>query len=94
MNISTLKPLEKLNLSKIISKYDQVFTIEEHNTTGGLGSIISDLLIEFNLKSKLKKIGVHDTYKTVGGSYHECLIENGLDSVGISNKILNSLALN
>jgi transketolase len=92
LNISSLKPLEKLSIRQIIAKYDQIFTIEEHNTIGGLGSIMSDLLIEFNLKSKLTKIGVQDTYKSVGGSYFDCLVENGLDPEGISKKVLNSIS--
>lgn len=56
-------------LVNILRRYKQVITVEEHMLNGGLGSIISELITDNQLNTKLKRIGLdkyHYLYGTRG----------------------------
>jgi len=61
INCHTIKPLDKKTILKSAKKTNKIITIEEHQTTGGLGSAISELLSE-NHQTKIKKIGIKDHF--------------------------------
>ena len=42
------------------SKHNALFTIEEHSITGGLGSIVSEIIAENNISIIFKRIGIPD----------------------------------
>ena len=39
-NVSSLKPINTMQLNSIINSYDLIFTLEEHNIIGGLYSLV------------------------------------------------------
>ena len=59
-----------------------VVTLEEQNILGGLGSIISEVIAENEIKVKLLKFGIDDNYAKLYGdrnwlhNYHKIDIEN------------------
>jgi transketolase len=67
VSISKLKKLDYNKLLKIMMKYDQIITIEEHNKINGLGSIIKEILFDNNVQTKFKSLGMEDVYSTVVG---------------------------
>lgn len=91
IDIHTLKPIDK---ELIISKskgVKAVFTVEEHGITGGLGSIVSEIIAENTLKVKIVRIGTqNEIIKTVGTRSY-LLRALGLDVAGIYQKILSQL---
>ena len=45
-NFHTIKPIDRVCLEKIALEYELIFTIEEHNIIGGLGSAVSEVLVQ------------------------------------------------
>lgn len=43
-------------LSQVLAGYKKIVTVEEHGAIGGLGSIISEIMCEFQVWRQLKKI--------------------------------------
>lgn len=77
-----LKPINTKQLRSITKKAKYIFTIEEHNITGGMGSIISQFISE-NLPKNLRKfkiIGLPDSYLKGYGRQHEMMKRYNLDS--------------
>lgn len=85
-NFHTIKPVDRVCLEKIAQEYELIFTVEEHNIIGGLGSAVSEELIQKKIKPLQFFLGVQDTYKNTG-SYSEILEESGIDSEAIFKKI-------
>jgi transketolase len=56
---------------------------------GGLGSAVSEVLLENGYKGKFKRIGINDQYCSVCGRTDYLMKINNLNSESIANKILN-----
>lgn len=67
-----------------------VVTVEEHYTTGGLGSAVADILTEKPNSPALLKLGIKDKYSTVG-DYSFLLDQNRLTANQIADDIINKL---
>jgi transketolase len=67
ISLHTLKPINREILLKEVSKYHLVFTLEEHNIIGGLGSVIAEILAEAGFKGKFKRLAIPDRYSQVVG---------------------------
>jgi transketolase len=82
IDVFKIKPFNKDLAKKIISKSDLVITLEEQNILGGLGSIISETIAENQLKVKLVKFGINDSYAKLYGdrdwlhNYHKMSIRH------------------
>ena len=87
VNVPTLKPLSSDEVLMHLNK-KLVFTIEEHSVIGGLGSIISNLLINHRFSGQLTKIGINDYYEHAA-SYDFLIEQYGLSANKISERILN-----
>lgn len=91
VNVNTIKPFDKLSLVKITKDIKKVFTVEEHNIHGGLGSIIANFIAEEKINTDLTKLGLKDTFARGYGTQQDVQQQNGLDSISISNKVLETL---
>lgn len=58
----SIKPFDKDEFLKITNKTKVIYTIEEHNIIGGLGSIIAEIIAEENLNIRLVRFGINDEY--------------------------------
>jgi transketolase len=82
VDVFKLKPFDKILAEKIISKSNLVVTLEEQNILGGLGSIISEVIAENEIRVKLIKFGINDNYARFYGdrnwlhNYHKIDIKN------------------
>lgn len=83
IDMHTIKPLDH---DAIAQDAKLIVTIEEHNTIGGLGGAVSEVLATKNNHPTLLKIGVNDTFSRVG-DYQWLLDENGLSTDKIIEKI-------
>lgn len=86
INIHTIKPLDVEMVVKSCRKTGVAITIEEHSIIGGLGSAVSETLIEHH-PVPLIRIGLNDTFGQ-SGSPDELLNEYGLNASAIVNKVL------
>ncbi|MBN1526360.1 MAG: hypothetical protein JW919_02085 [Candidatus Omnitrophica bacterium] len=58
VNMHTLKPLDTDTIGSIAETHGNIFTVEEHNVNGGLGSAIAEVLLEKGYKGRFKRIGI------------------------------------
>jgi transketolase len=60
MDVYRLKPVNEDLLAKDLKAYRKVVTIEEHSIVGGLGSIVSGLVTDYELPIRVKRIALPD----------------------------------
>ena len=46
----------------LYTNFEIIFTLEEHQISNGLGSIISNFIIDNNLKAKIHKFAINNKY--------------------------------
>ena len=90
VNMHTIKPIDKKLIKSAVKKNKPIFTIEEHNCIGGLGTSVSECIAKLGNAPKLKMFGVNDTYSG-GGDYEYLKDHFGLNAKSISKKIILSL---
>ncbi|MEG0577561.1 MAG: transketolase C-terminal domain-containing protein [Bacilli bacterium] len=91
INIHTLKPFDSSSIINLPKSIKYIFTVEEHNILGGLGSIVSEVIAENGLNYKIVRIGLNDCFATGYGTHFDMLKMNGLDSLSIYDKIKDVL---
>jgi transketolase len=67
VDLFRLKPVNYPQLIRTLSNYRQIVSLEEHLLTGGLGSILSEMIIDKQLSLNLKRIGLEDYVYAYGG---------------------------
>lgn len=89
ISMHTLKPIDKKALINEIREEKLIFTLEEHNIIGGLGSAVGEILFDFNLGNRvLKRIGVADQYADVIGEQDYLKKYYKIDPESIYRKII------
>lgn len=81
-NVSTLKPLSIEQVLGAIKKAEAVITVEDHQISGGLGSIIAEVVAENNLQKPFQRLGVNNSFGE-SGKYNKLWQKHGLDKSGI-----------
>ncbi len=61
INISTIKPIDKDIIIKAAKETKGIVTVEEHSVIGGLGSAVSEVVVE-NIPTYVERIGTNDTF--------------------------------
>ena len=80
----TLKPFYQKSLINLVKNYDVILTLEEHVTTGGLGSLVSDIFVENKIFPKyFFKLNLLDKYSPVVGSREFLRAYYKIDSLSI-----------
>ena len=86
-----IKPIDKEQLIPLFYEHELIITLEEHSLIGGLGSIINQLILQENLKTKrVKNFGIPNFF-VEHGSYHLLLEELGLSANSIFAQIKSEL---
>jgi len=88
ISMHTVKPLDAELVKKYMQGSRNIFTIEDHNVMGGLGSAVAEVLAENGYEGKFKRIGIVDKYCSVCGSANYLLKSHGLDEEGVIKTIL------
>lgn len=84
----TLKPFDEEKISKILSTYSKVVTIEEHVPNGGLASLVTKYAWKYKSKSKIDAFTLKDEFIHFYGSHEQLLDIHGLSPSKIFKKIL------
>ena len=83
INMSTIKPLDSAAVIKAAKECGAIVTAENHNIYGGLGSAVSEILVE-NFPVPMQRIGIKDVLNEAGtneellekfGMSHEHIVE-------------------
>ena len=88
INVNTIKPLDKKSIINTATEIKQMVTVEEHNVSGGLGSLIADVIVQEELNVKLLKIGLNDCFAKGYGTQQDMQKKNGMNRVGIFDSII------
>ncbi|HDN86008.1 MAG: 1-deoxy-D-xylulose-5-phosphate synthase [Candidatus Cloacimonas sp. 4484_209] len=91
VSMHTLKPFDYEYLDKILKTGKPVFTIEEHNIIGGLGSIVAEYIAEAGYKVRFKRFGIPDQYAHWVGSQKYIRKKFGLSAEKMFEKICEYL---
>ncbi|MCF0200669.1 MAG: hypothetical protein HUK16_04785, partial [Bacteroidales bacterium] len=86
INMHTIKPLDGDILLKAAKETRVIFTIEEHQIAGGLGSAVSEFLSEHH-PIRVVRIGMNDRFGE-SGQASALLHKFDLDAAGIVNRIV------
>lgn len=87
VHVPTIKPLDKGTILDSVSRTKVTVTVEEHQVTGGLGSIVASTILESDARpQKFKRLGVYDSFGE-SGSAVELWHKYQLDVEGIVNQI-------
>ena len=93
LNMHTVKPLDCDAIANAVETSDTIFVVDEHTRIGGLGSAITDHIVEnHGMGVRLFCHGIDDRYVETG-NYPFLLQKNGLDAAGIEAFIRTKLAL-
>lgn len=88
---ATLNPLRADDLARMLSAFRVVVTVEAHYRTGGLGSLVSEVLTDHALPARLIRIGVSGTNEGITGSEAFLNRTHGLTSPQIADTVRAAL---
>ncbi len=86
VDLYCIKPVDKETIIKCAKETEKLVSIEDHSVIGGIGSVISDVLVE-NLPKKITKIGVQDKFGK-SGNYKKIYELYGITKENIINKFI------
>ncbi len=86
VDMHTIKPIDRALIRSLGKQCRYLFTVEDHNVVGGLGTAVSEVLAEEGLPCKLIRIGLQDTYGESGDA-KELYEKYGLSAKAIVQKV-------
>lgn len=78
LSMHTVKPIDVETIILLSRVVHTIVTVEEHSIIGGLGSAIAEVIADYNLHVKLKRMGLDDSFCTQVGTQAKLLEDNGL----------------
>ncbi|GIW66273.1 MAG: transketolase [Candidatus Parcubacteria bacterium] len=99
LNVHTIKPLDVEKIFEVAKKVKGIITLEDHQIYGGLGSAISEVLVNFDLRKQfnleaippIKFLGLQNTFGE-SGKPNELIQKYNLDKTSVklaTKEILN-----
>ena len=85
VDMYSIKPIDRELIVKCAEETKKIITLEEHSIIGGLGSSVSEVLIE-EYPIPMKILGIRDTF-TESGDYEELINKYGLGKNTVKNTI-------
>lgn len=86
IDIHTIKPIDAELIIETAKTHDYIFTVEEHNVYGGLGSAVAEVLAPLGLPCKQILLGMQDEFGQ-SGTPAKLLEYYKLDGKGIAQSI-------
>jgi transketolase len=86
LHVPLLKPLDAEAVVQWCGRFEQVTTVENHSTIGGLGSAVAEALSEAASSTRLRRLGVPDRWAPAG-SLDYVRAQLGLDAAGIARVV-------
>ncbi len=87
INVVSVKPFNQLAAIHYMIDDKPVFTVEEHNIHGGLGSILAETVSYNGLNKRIIPVGLNDCFAEGYGTHKSVRLSNHLDSVSIAGVI-------
>jgi transketolase len=84
VSMHTIKPIDKNLIIDCVKNTDALVTLEEHSLIGGLGSAVSEILMQESVYPKrFKMMGLESSFSTIVGSQSFLREHNNLDTSSI-----------
>lgn len=90
-NVVAMKPFEEKDVLEAAKNIKKIFTVEEHNIHGGLGSLVAETLAYHGISARVYPIGIEDVFAAGYGTLKTVRKANGLDAESIYKKIKEAL---
>jgi transketolase len=91
MIVSCLSPAPLDDLTKALSQFEVALTLEAHYVTGGLGSLVAEVIAENGLDCRLRRCGVRRAPDGITGSQRYLEQVHGLTSESLVEAALAAL---
>ena len=89
----TLKPFDAATLLRLAREMPALVTIEEHVRTGGLGSLVADVLLDAGvMPQRLRRIALPDAHSSIVGSQEYLRTRLQVDSTTVVRAIRELIA--
>lgn len=88
ISMSCLKPLDVEIILSAAKETKAIVTVEEHSIIGGLGSAVSEVLVENQFSIPFKRLGIPSEFPDRVGDQDWFLSKYNLDKTGIYNSVL------
>jgi len=94
LHLPTVKPLDTAMILEQAASASLVVTVEEHTVIGGLGSAVTDCLVEGmeGRLPKIRRIGIPDLFADKYGSQDDLMERYGLQPPAIAETVRTALA--
>lgn len=92
--VASLNPSPLSDLLNLLRAFSTVITVEAHYISGGVGSLVSEIIAEHGLACRVVRLGVRENPDSVTGSVNYLLRANGLsreDIVEAATKALREI---
>jgi transketolase len=86
-SLHTLKPLDRKGIEAIAMDCDTIVVVEEHSIINGIGTAVSEVLLDIGYRGKCIKLGLPDEYPRVFGDRDWIKDHYGLSPENIANTI-------
>lgn len=90
-NMHTIKPFDSGYIQDKLLAGKPIFTLEEHNIIGGLGSAVAEIIAESRCNPVFKRFAIPDEYSHYVGSQNYIRSQWGLTKEKITGLILEEL---
>jgi len=92
LSCHTIKPFDTKGLVSFTSNVDAVVTVEEHTILGGLGSVVTETLMDkMAIPNRFLRIGLEAGFSSIVGSQEYLRSRYGLDASAICDRIKHLL---
>ena len=90
LSVATVRPLDEDAIVKAARDCGAMVTVEEHMTHGGLGEACASVLLQGNVATRFRIVGIPDAY-TVTGSQADIFRHYGLTMEGLAETAMQLL---
>ncbi|MDD4899309.1 MAG: transketolase C-terminal domain-containing protein [Candidatus Omnitrophica bacterium] len=91
--VSTLSPAPIKDLAGILENFPLALTVEAHYTTGGIGSLVSEIIAEKNIPCRLVRCGVDSTKNVATGSQAYLHKKYNLSADALAKQVIQNLRM-
>ncbi|MDD6258520.1 MAG: transketolase C-terminal domain-containing protein [Erysipelotrichaceae bacterium] len=88
VDVCAIKPVDEDGIARLLAENDDIFTVEEHSVTGGLGSLICEVACD-TVPKKIHRIGMRGFGQSA--DWKTLLHNYKLDGEGVASQVLEVL---
>ncbi len=66
LHVPTIKPFDTAGVLDFVARYDRLIVAENHKTTGGLGTLVTEAMFDAGVLKPVERIGLADSFFECG----------------------------